>query len=61
MISKTDKANSMIVLYLEEHKDKISKFITSNNLTVANSDVTKKTATGRKEYSERIPINHTQK
>jgi small-conductance mechanosensitive channel len=42
MISKTDKGNSIIVLYQEDYKDKINKFIASNNFTVANSDVTKK-------------------
>jgi len=42
MISKTDKGNSLIVLYQEEYKDNISKFIASNNFTIANSDVTKR-------------------
>jgi hypothetical protein len=42
MISKTDKGNSIIVLYQEEYKDKISKFTASNNFTTANSDVTKR-------------------
>ena len=42
MISKTDKGSSVIVSYQEEYKDKINKFIASNNFTIANSDVTKK-------------------
>jgi len=41
MISKTDRGKSIIVLYQEEYKDKISKFIASNNFTIANRDVTK--------------------
>ena len=38
----TDKGNSIIVLYQEEYKDKISKFIASNNFTINNSDVAKR-------------------
>jgi len=42
MISKTDKGNSIIVLYQEEYKDKINKFVTSSNFTIAIMDFTKK-------------------
>jgi len=41
MISKIDKGKSVIVLYQEECKDKIRKFVASNNFTFANSDAPK--------------------
>jgi hypothetical protein len=41
MISKADTGNSIIVLYQEDYKEKINKFISNNNFTIANRDVTK--------------------
>jgi len=41
MISKAGKGNSIIILYQEEHAEKINKFISNNSLTIANG-ITKK-------------------
>ena len=41
IISKADKGNSTVVLYLDDHNSKINEFISSNNFTTANADITK--------------------
>jgi len=52
MISKADKCNSIIILYLEEYKEKINKFISNNSFTIANGDITKKIRKGYKRYNK---------
>jgi len=42
MISKADKGNSIVILYLDKYIQKVEEFISNNNFTVANSDITKK-------------------
>lgn len=42
IISKADKGNSIIIIYQEEYKEKINKFISNNSFTIANGDFTKK-------------------
>ena len=41
IISKADKGNSTVVLYLDDHNSKINEFVSSNNFTTANADITK--------------------
>jgi len=41
VISKADEGNSTVVLYLDDCKRKVNEFISSNNFTTANADITK--------------------
>jgi hypothetical protein len=42
MIVKSDKGNSMIVMYADEYNSKVQAFISDNNFTPSKQDVTKK-------------------
>jgi hypothetical protein len=42
MITKADKGNSIIILYIEEYNKKVSTFIASNNFHKAMNDITSK-------------------
>jgi hypothetical protein len=55
MISKADKGNSIIIIYIDDYKSKIMDFITNNNFTVADNDITKKI-----QYDLRHTINECQ-
>jgi len=46
IISKADNGNSIIIIYQEEYKEKINKFISNNSFTIANGDFTKKLQKG---------------
>jgi len=41
IISKADKGNSTVVLYLDDYNRKVNEFISSNNFTTANADIKK--------------------
>jgi len=41
IISKADKGNSTVVLHLDDYNHKVNEFISSNNFTTANADITK--------------------
>ena len=41
MFSKGDKDNSIVVLYQDEYNQKVEEFISDNNFTTANTDITK--------------------
>jgi hypothetical protein len=41
MISKADKVTTIVVLYQDDYIDKTDKFISKNNYTIANNDITK--------------------
>ena len=42
MITKADKGNSIIVLYIDDYNNKIDNFISNNNFTRSTLDTTKK-------------------
>jgi maleate cis-trans isomerase len=42
MVSKADKDNSVLILYQEEHNQKVEEFISNNNFTVVKTNITKK-------------------
>ena len=59
MISKADKCSSIIILYQEEYKERISKFISNNSFTIANGDITKKLQKGiRNTINECQQVRH---
>ena len=41
MVSKADKGNSIVILYQDEYNQKVEEFISNNNFTIANTDITK--------------------
>ena len=54
-ISKAHKGNSIIILYQDDYKEKVNKFISNKNFTIANSDITKKL-----QQDIRIRVNECQ-
>jgi len=42
MISKADKGNSIVILYLEDYHRKVQNFIDNNNFVALKKDPTKK-------------------
>ena len=40
MTSKADKGNSIVILYQDEYNQKVEEFISNNNFTAANTDIT---------------------
>jgi len=42
MITKADKGNSIIVLYIDDYNNKIDNFISKNNFTHSSLDITNK-------------------
>jgi hypothetical protein len=42
MISKVDKGNSMIILYVEDYNKKVDNFITNDDFQETTNDITKK-------------------
>ena len=60
MISKADKGNSIVILYQDKYNQKMEEFISSNNFTVASSDITNKLQKNNKEYSKQMPKINTQ-
>jgi hypothetical protein len=42
MVSKVDEGNSIIITYQDEYNSKVMDFVSNNNFTVANNDITKK-------------------
>jgi len=42
IIVKSDKGNSMIVMYADEYNSKVHAFVSDNNFTPSDQDVTKK-------------------
>jgi len=52
MITKSDKGNSIIVLYIEDYNNKINNFISNNNFTHLTLDITKKL-----QRDNRITVN----
>jgi len=41
LISKADRGNSLVVTYQDEYNQKVMKFISNYNFTVAINDITK--------------------
>jgi hypothetical protein len=42
MITKLDKGNSIVILYIDDYNWKIENFITNNSFTLATRDITNK-------------------
>jgi hypothetical protein len=42
MITKADKGNSIVILYINDYNKKIEDFISNNNFTLVNRDTTNK-------------------
>jgi hypothetical protein len=62
MVTKSDKGNSLIILYLHEYNTKVQDFIANNNFTIEPTDPTKKYQTEiRKNINQCkliVPENH---
>jgi hypothetical protein len=41
MVSKADKGNSLVILYQEQYNQKVEEFISNNNFTIIEADITK--------------------
>jgi len=41
MVSKADKGNSIVILYQDEYNPKVKEFMSNNNFTTTNTDITK--------------------
>lgn len=41
MVSKVDKGNSVVILYQDDYNQSIEEFISNNNFTVTETDITK--------------------
>jgi hypothetical protein len=56
MITKVDKGNSIVILYIVDYNNKVDTFISSNNFTTSKMDIT-----NRLQRDIRITVNECQR